>query len=78
MWIIVTWNQFKDRKMKPELALVNVNSEEEALEKMRTFNMEKQLTTTEYATFDLSSKLSELGLEIVDLTKTDSEESDES
>jgi len=78
MWTIVTWNQFKDRKMKPELALVNVNSEEEALEKMRTFNMEKQLTTTEYATFDLSSKLSELGLEIVDLTKTDSEESDES
>lgn len=64
---LVTWKQFEGRKLKDKQELIQVENIEDGLEKIRTMNAQKRLTTTDYRTINLSLLLKDNGLTITEL-----------
>jgi uncharacterized protein YnzC (UPF0291/DUF896 family) len=61
---IITWKEFKDGKMIDKAEIVKDLQVDVASSKMKEFNAQKRLTTTDYRSFDLSQMLEIKGLDL--------------
>jgi len=61
---IISWKEFNNGKMLDKAEIVRELQVDIAQTKMREFNAQKRLTTTDYRSFDLSALMSAKGLEI--------------
>ena len=64
MWTLITWKEFKDRKMEDSCDLADVQDANSAIEQMQTFNAQKLKTTSDYKSYNLSQLLEDRGLSI--------------
>lgn len=73
---MVTWKEFSNGKMTDKSALIKDNDKTNAVNKMREFNAQKRLTSTEYSVFDLTELFAKKGLEIKELIQDEDFEDD--
>jgi len=66
MFFLITWKEFVNRKMIDKSEIVKGDKGEELSEKMKTFNAQKRLTTTDYRVYNLTELLDDQSLEIVE------------
>jgi hypothetical protein len=70
-FFIISWKEFEDRKMTERAEIIKAEDKTEAITKMREFNAQKRLTTTDYQTNDLSALLDKHSLQIVEKVITE-------
>ena len=63
---IVVWKEFIESKMIERAELIKELDKVTALNKMREFNAQKRLTSTDYSAYDLTSLFDKKGLKIVE------------
>jgi len=71
VFYIVAWKEFKSSKMTDKYELIKELKADSALAKMREFNAQKRLTTTDYTVFDVSELFDRKGLQIVEKIKSE-------
>jgi len=66
---IVTWKEFSNAKMTDNAELIKELDKITAINKMREFNAQKRLTSTEYSAHDLTDLFDKKGLKIIENIK---------
>ena len=61
---LVTWKEFESRSLKDKQELLHVDDIQVGLKKIKDFNAQKRLTTTDYRTVNLSLLLKDNGLNL--------------
>ena len=68
---LITWKQFENRKLLDKSEIVKTESIEDALDRIRSMNAQKRLTTADYRNYNLSKLLEDSSLTIKENVKTE-------
>ena len=66
---LITWKEFKDRKLESKVEMVLTEDIKEALDKLKVLNAQKRLTTTEYNHYNLSELFKDNALKIQEVVE---------
>jgi hypothetical protein len=63
---LLIWREFSRKKMVDKQEIIKSDDIREDIQKMKTFNAEKRLTTSDYKAYNLTELFESAGLEITE------------
>jgi len=63
---LITWKQFEKRKLLDKQEIIKTEKYEEGLERIKSMNAQKRLTTTDYRAINLTKLFKNNGLSVSD------------